>query len=123
MPPPLLASLGPQTSPLGTWFVFLANGADVNPCLSVLWGLQEERLEVWVQLSLPTQPSPLGTLKQERSGMQSMTPQYRKGKLSLRGAGFIRLVTLGGGVGRPPKALPPAASCGRWSDGSGPRRA
>lgn len=60
---------------------------------------------------------------QERAGVQSMTPQYRKGKLSRRGVGLLKGVTLGGRVGGAPGVLPLQASCGRGSSGSGPRQA
>lgn len=39
----------------------------------------------------------------ERGGVESRTPQCRKGKLSLRGAGLTKGVTLGGRVGRAPR--------------------
>lgn len=60
--------------------VFLANGANVARCFSVLWARTEERLES-LGTAVPTHPALTSGDCQtlERVGMQSRTPLNSKG--------------------------------------------
>ena len=140
-PHPLLGPCNGETRPgacplwdlrqvfcLGTQFGLLANGSVSTPASSC-WGSftrgrsEGVRLEsLGAAVRVPPDLT-CGGLSNSAGWYMEHHPTAQKGKLSLRGAGLVKVVTLRGRGWKDTQVPPtPLSLCSRWKNGFGPRQ-